>query len=209
MSTHLRCQCSMAIYLTFSLYTFKFYRHLTTWIHHISNHVIHTYTRHFNGTFSGKPGLADCHIDFPGIFVSCTAQLFFVLIFHNLFLLFLHVLNKTDCIVNFWSHINKTLFDMIWFENNCSYFAKLFLKVICKFLLQHIILLDNDGSPELVLEPELPAGEVSDDVRSFCDTFSLPLSERPLPGLHVFTVLSVGVIMLNLWQQEKYAIDHQ
>jgi len=56
------------------------------------------------------------------------------------------------------------------------------------FGLQHIIISDKDGNQELVVESQLPpASEISDDVRSFCDVFSLPLSERPLPGL----VLSV------------------
>jgi len=40
------------------------------------------------------------------------------------------------------------------------------------------------------MEAQLPAGEISDDVRSFCDVFSLPLSERPLPGLCLSVVLA-------------------
>lgn len=36
-----------------------------------------------------------------------------------------------------------------------------------------------------MVDAQLPSGEVSDDVRSFCDVFSLPLSEKPLPGQSV------------------------
>jgi len=62
--------------------------------------------------------------------------------------------------------------------------------------LQHIIISDKDGSPELVSEGQSSAGEISEDDRSFCDVFSLPLSERPLPGLRVFD----GEILVHLLQ---------
>jgi len=52
--------------------------------------------------------------------------------------------------------------------------------------------MNKDGSQELLVETQLPASEISDDVRSFCDVFSLPLSERPLPGLYPFVTFAVA-----------------
>jgi len=57
------------------------------------------------------------------------------------------------------------------------------------FVLQHIIILDGNGTQELVVDAPSSAGEISDDVRSFCDVFNLPVSERPLPGQCMFNGL--------------------
>jgi len=41
------------------------------------------------------------------------------------------------------------------------------------------------------------AGEVSDEDKSFCDVFNLPLSERPLPGCLVLSWLKISFNLLG------------
>jgi len=71
-----------------------------------------------------------------------------------------------------------------------------------KFVSQHIIISDKDSSPELVMEPQSAAGEITEDVRNFCDVFSLPLSEKPLPGFQLFT-------FIKFVTEGKHTLIHQ
>ena len=74
-------------------------------------------------------------------------------------------------------------------------------------VLQHIIISDKDSSPELVMDAQSSAGEITEDVRSFCDVFSLPLSERPLPGFHLFTVVSAEIGIVKFVIQGKRTLS--
>ena len=56
------------------------------------------------------------------------------------------------------------------------------------------------------MEPQSVTGEITEDVRNFCDVFSLPLSEKPLPGFHLFTVVFAKIAVIKFVTEGKHTL---